>query len=231
MSRIEVDLEGAQTWQVRCFQDGIGGRLADCGVILKLGTWFDADYGFCPDALRHQDSLTAGNDTYFVADENALGEEGDAYAMRVGGAQVFRLFPCPENDVRLVRRGYGRPGLRSSITTGVQAQSRKNYSQDGRPELAREAGHWLSPTSVSEVEGKPMNNRSRISFCLSQVSESRPGAPGSPCLAEAQNWMRNVRSFEGGDFFRSEFHSERGDGIFEMMRLARANDGRGDAGL
>lgn len=43
--------------------------------------------------------------------------------------------------------------------------------------------------------------------------------------------MRHVRLFEKFALFVAQFDVQRGDGFRQMVRLARADDWRGDAGL
>lgn len=46
-----------------------------------------------------------------------------------------------------------------------------------------------------------------------------------------QNRMRNIGLLQVSPFFRAELDPQRGYGLFELVHLAGADDGTGDAGL
>ena len=47
---------------------------------------------------------------------------------------------------------------------------------------------------------------------------------GNQLLAEAQNWVRDVGLFEGGDLFGCEFDREGGYGVGQVVWFRRADD-------
>ena len=52
----------------------------------------------------------------------------------------------------------------------------------------------------------------------------------SSALREAEDRVRHIRLLKRHDLFRRERKSKGGHGIFQMVRLRRADDGGGDAG-
>jgi hypothetical protein len=102
---VEVDFDSANAGKAGGLEEGIGRGEAGGLVVFKAVSGLNADYGFGPDGGRNENSLVARDDGDFVGYIDAFGEEGDTDALRVGGAQIFRFFPCPEDDGR--RLGWG----------------------------------------------------------------------------------------------------------------------------
>lgn len=100
---VEVDFDSPDSGKTAGLKQGVGCGTA-CGfVVLKSASGLDADHGFCPDGWRNKNPLVAGNDRDFIGDKDACGQESDTEALRVGGAEIFRFLPGPEDDGRRLK--------------------------------------------------------------------------------------------------------------------------------
>ena len=121
-SGIEVDLHAADAGEVRGLKHGIGCGTAGGCVVLEGTGRFDTDDSLGPDGARRQNPLMAANDFYLAADEDALGEKGDADMRGVRRAQVLRFLPGPQDDGRRAGQAV-RIGCRVARPSAIPAQT------------------------------------------------------------------------------------------------------------
>ena len=129
---VEVKLEGGGGWVL----GGEGGEVegeggAEAGGVMEALGGLHADDGDDTGAGGEEEGLVAGLDGEVIGEEDGLGEDGDGEAVRVQGAEVFRLLPGPEDEGWEEGRVRGREGGGGFAAGGDGEQSGEDTREPG----------------------------------------------------------------------------------------------------